>query len=90
MSFAPFFLARITNPATDTPASIRNSASAITFFLLFAVGLDLAPADFARVQRHPRGLTAGLLGPLLVLPPLALVLVALFRPRHTTPIAELA
>jgi hypothetical protein len=30
LSFAPFFLARITNPATGTPASIRNSASAIS------------------------------------------------------------
>ena len=52
---------------------------AITFLLLFAVGLDLAPADFARVRRQPRVLAAGLLGPLLVLPPLALVLIALFR-----------
>jgi BASS family bile acid:Na+ symporter len=53
---------------------------AITFLLLFAVGLDLAPADFARVRRQPRVLIAGLLGPVLVLPPLALLLVALFRP----------
>jgi hypothetical protein len=30
LSFAPFFLARITNPATGTPASIRHSASAIS------------------------------------------------------------
>jgi BASS family bile acid:Na+ symporter len=53
---------------------------AITFPLVFAVGLDLAPADFAHVRRQPRVLTSGLLGPLLLLPPLALLLVALFRP----------
>jgi BASS family bile acid:Na+ symporter len=52
----------------------------VTFFLLFAVGLDLAPDDFARVRREPRVIAAGLLGPLLVLPPLALAVVALFDP----------
>jgi len=30
LSFAPFFVVRITNPATGTPASIRYSASAIS------------------------------------------------------------
>ena len=53
---------------------------AITFLLLLGVGLDLAPADFARVRRQPRVLAAGLMGPLLVLPPLALLIVVLFRP----------
>ncbi len=53
---------------------------AVTFLLLLAVGLDLAPADFARVRRQHRVLAAGLLGPLLVLPPLALLLVVLSRP----------
>jgi len=53
---------------------------AITFFLLFAVGLDLAPADFGRVRRQARLLAVGLIGPLVVLPPLALLLVAVFRP----------
>ena len=61
-------------------AFLDLAVPAITFLLLFAVGLDLAPADFARVRRQPRVLTAGLLGPLLVLPPLALLLVVLFRP----------
>lgn len=61
-------------------ALLDLAVPAITFLLLFAVGLDLAPADFARVRRQPRVLTAGLLGPLLVLPPLALLLIALFRP----------
>ena len=53
---------------------------AVTFLLLLAVGLDLAPADFARVRRQPRVLAAGLLGPLLILPPLALLLIVVSRP----------
>ena len=61
-------------------AFLDLAVPAITFLLLFAVGLDLAPVDFARVRRQPRVLAAGLLGPLLVLPPLALLLIALFRP----------
>ena len=53
---------------------------AITFLLLLAVGLDLTPVDFARVRGQPRVLAVGLLGPVLLLPPLALLLVALSRP----------
>ena len=53
---------------------------AITFLVLLAVGLDLAPADFARVRRQPRVVVVGLVGPLFVLPPLALLLVVLFAP----------
>jgi BASS family bile acid:Na+ symporter len=53
---------------------------AVTFLVMLAVGLDLAPADFARVRRQPRVVALGLAGPLLVLPPLALLLVALFSP----------
>src|SRR5512135_1417907 len=41
------------------------------------VGLDLARADFERVRRRPRVLVAGLLGPLLLLPPVAIAVVAL-------------
>jgi BASS family bile acid:Na+ symporter len=52
----------------------------ITFLLLTAVGLDLTPADFARVRRRPRIVAAGLGGPLLVLPPLALLLLGVVRP----------
>jgi BASS family bile acid:Na+ symporter len=52
----------------------------ITFLLLAAVGLDLSRADFARVRRQPRLVTAGLVGPLLLLPPIALGLIALFGP----------
>ena len=61
-------------------ALLDLAVPAVTFLLLLAVGLDLAPADFARVRRQPRVLAAGLLGPLLVLPPLALLLVVLSRP----------
>ncbi len=61
-------------------AFLDLAVPAVTFLLLLAVGLDLAPADFARVRRQPRVLAAGLLGPLLVLPPLALLLVVLSRP----------
>ena len=61
-------------------ALLDLAVPAITFLLLLAVGLDLAPADFARVRRQRRVLAAGLVGPLLVLPPLALLLVVLSRP----------
>ena len=61
-------------------ALLDLAVPAITFLLLLAVGIDLAPADFARVGRQQRVLAAGLLGPLLVLPPLALLLIALARP----------
>ena len=61
-------------------ALLDLAVPAMTFLLLLAVGLDLAPADFARVRRQRRVLAAGLVGPLLVLPPLALLLVVLARP----------
>ena len=61
-------------------ALLDLAVPAVTFLLLLAVGLDLAPADFARVRRQPRVLAAGLLGPLLMLPPLALLLIVLSRP----------
>jgi BASS family bile acid:Na+ symporter len=53
---------------------------AITFLILLAVGLDLTAADFTRVRHQHRIVTAGLVGPLLVLPPLALLLIAVFSP----------
>ncbi len=52
----------------------------ITFLLLTAVGLDLTAADFARVRRQPRLVAAGVLGPLVLLPPLALALQHAFAP----------
>ena len=52
----------------------------ITFLLLMAVGLDLSPADFDRVRRRPLIVAVGLVGPLIVLPPLALLLIGVLRP----------
>jgi BASS family bile acid:Na+ symporter len=53
---------------------------AITFVLLGAVGLDLRVEDFRRVARQPVVMLAGLTGPVLLLPLLALGLLAIFRP----------
>ena len=53
---------------------------AITIFALLAVGMALTPADFARVRQRPGLVLAGLLWPLFILPPIALVLVLLFEP----------
>ncbi len=54
---------------------------AITSLLLAAVGLDLRPEDFARVRRQRTVVLAGLIGPLLLLPPVAFGLIRAFRPR---------
>lgn len=52
----------------------------MNFFLLATVGLDLTPADFARV-RHQRALVLmGLLAPVLLLPPIAVALGWLLEP----------
>ena len=61
-------------------ALVDLAVPAITVLVMLAVGLDLAPTDFARVRRQPRVVAAGLVGPLLVLPPLALLLVVVFAP----------
>jgi BASS family bile acid:Na+ symporter len=47
----------------------------ITFLLMAAVGLDLTPGDFRRLGRRPRLIAAGLVGPLLLLPPAALLVI---------------
>jgi bile acid:Na+ symporter, BASS family len=57
---------------------------AITFVLLTAVGLFLTPADFLRLRRSPGVVAAGLIGPLLVLPLVAVGLIAAFRPDPAT------
>ena len=61
-------------------AVLNLAIPAITFLILLAVGLDLSPTDFARVRQQHRVLAAGLVGPVLVLPPLALLLIVLFSP----------
>ena len=62
------------------PTLIGVAAPATAFILLAAVGLDLTADDFARVRRQPAVVLAGLIAPLLLLPPLALALAWLFRP----------
>ena len=52
----------------------------LTFVLLGMVGSSLDRSDFARVGRQPRIVLAGLAGPILFLPPLAVGLVWIFRP----------
>ncbi|HUL72294.1 MAG TPA: hypothetical protein VLT86_04290 [Vicinamibacterales bacterium] len=54
------------------------AAPATTVLLLVAVGADLTVADFARVARQPLVVLAGLLGPLILLPPLAVALARTF------------
>lgn len=50
---------------------------AVAFLSMAIVGLDLAREDFVRVRSRPRVLLAGLIGPLVLLPPAALVVLAL-------------
>jgi BASS family bile acid:Na+ symporter len=52
----------------------------LTFILLAAVGLDLTSGEFARVRRQPVVVTVGIVGPLLLLPPVAIGLTRLFQP----------
>jgi len=49
---------------------------AVTFLIMAIVGLDLTRADFERVRSRPRVLAAGLLGPLVLLPPVALAVLS--------------
>jgi BASS family bile acid:Na+ symporter len=63
-------------------ALIQFVVPAINFMLLVAVGLDLSPADFARVRQRPLLVLSGVFAPILVLPPVVLALTALF---HTSP-----
>ena len=65
-------------------ALIDIAVPAITCVLLAAVGLDLTAADFARVRRQAAVVAAGLVAPLLLLPPLAVVLIGMFKPDAAT------
>jgi BASS family bile acid:Na+ symporter len=47
---------------------------AITFLLMTVVGLGLRRDDFSRLRQQSKVVVAGLLGPLLLLPPLAMAL----------------
>jgi bile acid:Na+ symporter, BASS family len=55
-------------------------APTITLLLLVAVGLDLQPSDFTRVQKRPGLVAVGVLTPPLILPMLAVALIAAFDP----------
>jgi bile acid:Na+ symporter, BASS family len=48
-------------------------------FIMFSVGITLVPADFTRLVREPRAVTAGLIGQLLVLPLAAWALAVAWR-----------
>jgi bile acid:Na+ symporter, BASS family len=62
-------------------ALVDVAVPVITFVVLTAVGMDLTPAQFREVRREPRCLVVGLLAPVVLLPLLALGLIALFRPE---------
>ena len=58
---------------------IELTTPPLTLLLLTAVGLDLTIEDFRRVQRQRTLVLAGLIGPILLLPPIAVVLTQAFR-----------
>lgn len=51
----------------------------VAFLVMTVVGLDLTRADLARVASRPGLVAAGLLGPLVLLPPIALFVLAAVR-----------
>jgi BASS family bile acid:Na+ symporter len=59
---------------------IDVSVPVLTILLMVAVGLDLTSRDFARVRSQPALVLAGLFGPLLLLPPIALAVTWLLGP----------
>ncbi len=59
---------------------ISIAVPALTFFLLTAVGLDLTRDDFVRVRRQWAVVCAGLVAPIVLLPPIALGLIWAFQP----------
>jgi BASS family bile acid:Na+ symporter len=59
---------------------IDISVPAITFITLAAIGMDLTADDFVRLRSRWVILLAGLIGPLLLLPPIAIGLLWVFQP----------
>jgi bile acid:Na+ symporter, BASS family len=47
--------------------------------IMFSMGLSLLPRDFAEVARNPKAVFGGLFGQLVLMPPLALLVIWLFR-----------
>jgi len=64
----------------DLKAILDVGAPALAFTALLAVGLELRPADFARLRSVPLVVAVGLLAPLVLLPAIALALVWWFAP----------
>jgi BASS family bile acid:Na+ symporter len=62
------------------PGAVDIAIPVITFVVMTAVGMDLTPAHFDQVRRQPLMLAAGILAPVVTLPVLALLLIALLRP----------
>jgi BASS family bile acid:Na+ symporter len=59
---------------------IEIAVPAITFVLMTVVGLSLTPDDFGSVRRRPGIVVAGLVGPVFLLPPIALALIEVLAP----------
>jgi BASS family bile acid:Na+ symporter len=59
---------------------IDVSVPVLTFTLLAAVGLDLTTKEFARLRHQPLLVLVGLVGPLVLLPPIAIAIAFVFRP----------
>ena len=64
----------------DLKSILDVGAPALAFTTLLAIGLELTPADFARMRRIPWVVAAGVFAPLVALPAIALALVWWFRP----------
>ncbi|MGE5747165.1 MAG: bile acid:sodium symporter family protein [Solirubrobacterales bacterium] len=59
---------------------IEIAVPAITFVLMTVVGLSLTFSEFGSVRCRPGVVLAGLVGPVLLLPPIALILIELLAP----------
>jgi BASS family bile acid:Na+ symporter len=66
-----------------SPGVVDIAIPLVTFLLMVVVGLDLTAGEFQRVRRRPVVLLAGLLAPVVVLPPLAWGLVTFSAPSST-------
>ena len=67
-------------PVTPVKLLIDVSVIVLSVLMMTALGLDLTGRDFARVRRHPGLVLGGLVGALLLLPPIAVLLIWLLRP----------
>lgn len=63
---------------------INVAAPLITFILMVSVGLDLSAGRLRQVWDRPGLIVAGLVGPVMLLPPLALGIVAVLQPSPVT------